>query len=294
MVWPEPGRPAKQHTYCYIIQQSGMDLFSLKGKVIVVTGGTGILGEAFNKALAGAGAAVGILGRNAAVATIRAEAINREGGQAMPLVADVTDANQLKQACEQVLARFGRIDGLVNAAGGNIPEAVVQPDGDIFSLNMEAVQKAVNLNLFGTLLPVQVFGPAILQTAGAGSIVNISSVTAKKAVTKVLGYSLAKAAIEAYTKWFALEMANRYGDKMRMNALVPGFFLTEQNRSLLTQPDGSYTERGNTVIRQTPFKRFGRPDELTGSLIWLLSDASGFVTGTAIEVDGGFLSFSGV
>ena len=192
-----------------------------------------------------------------------------------------------------MLSQFGKIDGLVNAAGGNIPEAIVQPEQDIFKLNLSALQEVMQLNLFGSILPTQIFGEAIKDT-GSGSIVNISSVVSQIAVTKVLGYSLAKASIDTYTQWFAVELAKRYGDKIRMNSIAPGFFLTEQNKSLLTNTDGNLNERGNLVIQNTPFNRFGNPDELVGALIWLLSDASKFVTGTKITVDGGFTSFSGV
>jgi NAD(P)-dependent dehydrogenase (short-subunit alcohol dehydrogenase family) len=175
-----------------------------------------------------------------------------------------------------------------------MPEAVLSPGNDIFDLNMDALRKVLDLNLFGTLLPTQIFGKAIVDTAGRGSIVNISSVSAHQALTRVLGYSMAKSAIESYTKWFAVELANRYKDAVRMNAIVPGFFLTEQNRTLLTNEDGSYTQRGNTIIENTPFKRFGKPEELAGALVWLMSDASGFVNGTSVVLDGGFLAFSGV
>jgi len=267
---------------------------TLKGKVIIVTGGTGILGEAFNRALADAGAIVGILGRNEKVATERADAIRNAGGDAIALIADVLNEEQLKDALQIMLRKYGRIDGLVNAAGGNMPEAVVLPDQSIFNLNMEALQKVMNLNLFGTLLPVQVFGKAIIDTARKGSIVNISSVSAHQTLTRVLGYSMAKSAIEGYTKWFAVELANRYGDHLRMNAIVPGFFLTEQNKRMLTNEDGTYTSRGSSVIQNTPFKRFGRPEELTGVLVWLLSNEATFVNGTSIVLDGGFLAFSGV
>ncbi|MFT3827213.1 MAG: SDR family oxidoreductase [Chitinophagaceae bacterium] len=266
----------------------------LDGKVVVVTGATGILGYSFNKALAESGAIVGILGRNEAVAGERAAEINAAGGQAVALVADVLDEQQLQAARDTMISKFGKIDGLVNAAGGNMPKAVVQPADDIFQLDMSALRKVLDLNLFGTILPTQIFGPAIIQTAGKGSIVNISSVSAHAALTRVLGYSLAKSSIEGYTKWFAVELANRYKDALRMNAIVPGFFLTEQNRTLLTNEDGSYTARGNSVINQTPFKRFGRPDELTGALTWLLSDEASFVNGTSVIIDGGFLAFSGV
>jgi NAD(P)-dependent dehydrogenase (short-subunit alcohol dehydrogenase family) len=266
----------------------------LEGKVIVVTGATGVLGYSFNKALAKAGATVAILGRRKEVANQRAAEINERGGEAIAIVTDVLCEDQLYAARDILLQRYVKIDGLVNAAGGNIPEAVVQDNNDIFDLDMGALRKVMDINLFGTLLPTQVFGKAMMDTVGAGSIVNISSVSAHQALTKVLGYSLAKSAIEGYTKWFAVELGNRYSDSLRMNALVPGFFLTDQNRTLLTNEDGSYTKRGSAVIRQTPFKRFGRPVELTGALVWLLSDEAAFVNGTSVVLDGGFLAYSGV
>lgn len=270
-----------------------METFSLKGKAIIVTGGTGILGNAFVEGIVEAGGSVGILGRKADVAEERANAINQRGGNALALVADALDEAQLKAAKEKALSHFGKIDGLVNAAGGNMPEGVLQPEDDIFKMNLEGMRRVMDLNLWGTLLPTQVFGEAIAQT-GKGSIVNISSMNSKRAITKVLGYNMGKAAVDCYTQWFAVELANRYGDKLRMNALAPGFFLTEQNKNLLTKAEGGYTERGEKVIRQTPFKRFGHGDELKGALIWLLSDASQFVTGAMITVDGGFSIFGGV
>lgn len=268
-------------------------LFSLKNKVIVVTGGTGILGDIFVKAIAQAGGIVGILGRNTAIAEARAEAIINAGGLALALTADVTNHQDLEQACELMLNKFGRIDGLVNAAGGNLPEAVVQPTDDIFDLNFDGLKSVMNLNLWGTVLPTQVFGKVLAKSESA-SIVNISSMASQRAITKILGYSMSKAAIDSYTKWFALELANRYQDKIRINAIAPGFFLTEQNRTLLTNPDGSTTERGTKVMNQTPYKRFGNPEELAGTLVWLLSDASKFVNGTVVNVDGGFMINSGV
>ncbi|EJL64723.1 SDR family oxidoreductase [Flavobacterium sp. CF136] len=267
--------------------------FSLKGKVIVVTGATGILGEAFINGIADAGGIVGVLGRNEKIANERAASIVNQGGEAIALIADVTNEMDLISAREIILSKYGKIDGLVNAAGGNMPDAVIQPGQDIFQLNMSALQQVMNLNLFGTILPTQIFGEVIKNT-GTGSIVNISSVSSDHAVTRVLGYSLAKSAIDSYTKWFAVELANRFGDKIRMNSIVPGFFLTEQNRTLLTNTDGSLTERGNLIIQNTPFNRFGNPEELIGALIWLLSDASKFVTGSKITLDGGFSVFSGV
>ncbi len=269
------------------------DQFSLAGKVIVVTGGTGILGNSFVNGIVEAGGAVGILGRNKAVAEERANRINANGGKAIALIADATNTGELVAAKDKVLEAFGRIDGLVNGAGGNMPEGVLQPEDDIFRMNLDGMKKVMELNVWGTLYPTQIFGEAIAKT-GKGSIVNISSMNSKRAITKVLGYNIGKAAIDCYTQWFAVELANRYGDAIRMNALAPGFFLTEQNRNLLTTPDGGYTERGGKVIGNTPFKRFGHPDELIGALVWLLSDASAFVTGSMICVDGGFSIFGGV
>ena len=269
------------------------EIFSLEGKVIVVTGATGILGGAFIEAIAQAGAVVGVLGRNEQVANERVEKINAAGGKAVALIADILDEKQLTAAANTMVDLYGKIDGLVNAAGGNMPEAIVQPGDDLFSLNMEGLQKVMNLNLFGTLLPTQIFG-AIMAKSPKASIVNISSVSATTALTRVLGYSLAKSAIDAYTRWFAVELAARYGDQIRMNAIAPGFFLTEQNRTLLTNSDGTLTARATKIMDNTPYKRFGSPSELNGALIWLLSDASTFVSGTITNVDGGFLAFSGV
>ena len=266
---------------------------NLNGKVIVVTGGTGILGKSFVEGIHRAGGKVAILGRNLQVAEERATQINADGGNALALQADVLSEADLVAACDKIIQHFGRIDGLVNAAGGNIPEAILQPEQDIFALDMNGMRRAMDLNLWGTVLPTQIFGRQIA-AGGGGSIVNISSMSAKRVITKVMGYSLGKAAIDCYTQWFAVEMANRYGDKLRMNAIAPGFFLTEQNRALLTQPDGSYTLRGQLVLQNTPYKRFGEAEELNGALIWLLSDESRFVTGAVVNVDGGFSVFSGV
>jgi NAD(P)-dependent dehydrogenase (short-subunit alcohol dehydrogenase family) len=270
-----------------------IDQFSLKDKVIIVTGGTGILGNSFVNAIVEAGGSVGILGRNQKVAEERAEAINKNGGKAMPLVADVMDEEQLNVAKEKALAHFGKIDGLVNGAGGNMPEGVLMPGQDIFSMNLQGMKKVMDINLWGSVIPTQVFGDAIAKN-GKGSIVNISSMNSKRAITRVLGYNMGKAALDCYNQWFAVELARRYGDRIRMNAIAPGFFLTEQNKYLLTKEEGGYTERGELVIRQTPFNRFGKTDELKGALVWLLSDASEFVTGAMICVDGGFSIFGGV
>jgi NAD(P)-dependent dehydrogenase (short-subunit alcohol dehydrogenase family) len=233
-----------------------------------------------------------LIGRNEAIGHDRVNQLNKRGSEALFIKADVLSKAELVKAKEIVLEKWGRIDGLVNAAGGNVPEAVVGPDHDVFDIDVDGLKKAFDLNLFGTILPVTVFGKE-LQTAG-GSIVNISSMAAQSAITRVLGYSMAKAAIDNYTRWMCVETANRFGTKIRVNAIAPGFFITHQNRHLLTNPDGSFTTRGEAVIKNTPFKRFGNPDELIGALIWLLSDASAFVSGEVICVDGGFNVFSGV
>ena len=268
-------------------------LFSLKGKVIIVTGGTGVLGKSFVKGIADAGGSVVVLGRSMEKAQAISDEINQKGGKALPISADVLDEKQLMDARDLILATFGRIDGLVNGAGGNVPEGVLANEADVFSLNIEGMKKALVLNVWGTVIPTQIFG-AVMAKGEGGSIVNISSVSPKRALTKVLGYSMGKAAIDCYNQWFAVETANRYADKIRINALMPGFFLTEQNRTLLTNEDGSLTQRGNSIISKTPFKRFGDPDELIGALVYLLSDASKFVTGIQLGVDGGFSAYSGV
>jgi Dehydrogenases with different specificities (related to short-chain alcohol dehydrogenases) len=253
-----------------------------------------VLGTAFSKAIANNNGTVVVMGRSEEKAKQVADDINQQyPGRAMSIAADVLIAEQLIAARDKVIDTYGRIDGLVNAAGGNKPEGVLSPDKDVFNLNIEGMKDAMVLNVWGTIIPVQVFGPAMIKSGG-GSIVNISSVSAKRALTRVLGYSMGKAAVDSYTKWFAVEMANRYGDVIRMNSIMPGFFLTEQNRNLLTNADGSLTARGQSIINHTPFKRFGHPDELVGALIWLLSDASKFVTGMDIGVDGGFTVNSGV
>jgi len=269
------------------------DLFTLKNKVIVVTGATGVLGGSFVEAISKQGATVLLIGQNESVGEERATFIRNQGGKAVFLKANVLVEAELEAAKNIAVETYGTIHGLVNGAGGNLPEGVLSPDQDVFTMNMEGMKKTMELNVWGTLLPVQVFGPAIAKS-GVGSIVNISSVNSKRAVTRGLGYSMGKAAIDLYTKWFAVEMANRYGDAVRINSIMPGFFLTKQNKNLLTKEDGSLTERGNLIIKNTPFKRFGSPDELTGALIWLLSDASKFVTGMDIGVDGGFTINSGV
>lgn len=266
--------------------------FNLENKVIIVTGATGILGESFIEGLNDLGAKVVLLGRNEQVGNDRMKSLNATGGDSLFIKADVLSRQDLEGARDTIMQKWGRVDGLVNGAGGNIPEAVIAPDADVFEIDMDALKRAFDLNLYGTILPTTIFGKAMTKS-GKGSIVNISSMAAQSAITRVLGYSMAKAAVDNFTRWMCVELAQRYGDAIRINAIAPGFFVTNQNRHLLTTSDG-YTSRGEAVINNTPFKRFGNPDELVGTLIWLLSDASKFVSGEVVCVDGGFNVFSGV
>ena len=275
------------------IKMSYSTLFSLQDKVIVVTGGTGILGKAFIEGIVSFGGTAVIVGRNEEEGNKRATEINANGGKALFIKGNVLDEKDMEKVRDITLEKFGSIDGLVNGAGGNMPQGVIQPDQDVFDMNIDGLRQVLDLNLMGTIIPTKIIGSAMAKQNG-GSIVNISSVSAKQVITKVLGYSIGKAGVDCFTKWMAVETAKRHGDKIRINSIMPGFFLTEQNRTLLTNPDGSYTERGTLVIKKTPDNRMGKPDELIGALIYLLSDASKFVNGTDIGVDGGFVAFGGV
>jgi NAD(P)-dependent dehydrogenase (short-subunit alcohol dehydrogenase family) len=268
-------------------------LFSLQGRVAVVTGGTGVLGGAIAHGLAAAGAKIGILGRRAERAAEVVAAIQANGGAAMPLPADALDEATLVQARDSVLQQWGRIDILINAAGGNSPDATVFGDVTFFNLKREAVQKMLDLNLMGTILPSQVFGE-VMAGAGKGSIINISSMAAQRPLTRVIGYAAAKSAIDNFTRWLAVDLATKYGEGIRVNAIAPGFFIGEQNRAFLLNADGAPTPRGVSIIAHTPMKRFGEPDELIGAAVWLCSDAATFVTGIVVPVDGGFSAFGGV
>jgi NAD(P)-dependent dehydrogenase (short-subunit alcohol dehydrogenase family) len=268
-------------------------LFGIKDKVAVVTGGTGVLGSSMCKALAAAGAKVVIMGRRKDAADSLAAEIQKAGGQALGISADVLDANQLKEAREKIVKQFKTIDILVNGAGGNMAGAVIPPDKTFLDLSMGDFRKVVELNLDGTVLPSQIFGEVMVGHK-KGIIVNISSMSAMTPLTRVVGYSAAKSAVSNFTQWLAVEMAKKFGEGIRVNAIAPGFFLTEQNRNLLTQTDGSLTARGQSIIAGTPFARFGEADELCGALIWLCSDASKFVSGIVVPVDGAYSAFSGV
>jgi NAD(P)-dependent dehydrogenase (short-subunit alcohol dehydrogenase family) len=273
---------------------SGMaNLFSLEDQVAVITGGTGVLGGVMARGLARAGAKVGVLGRRREQAEAVARTIAEEGGEAVALVADVLDRDQLEQARATVLETWDRLDILVNAAGGNMPSATLAPGHSFFDLPVEGLDPVLALNLQGTLLPTQVFGE-LLARAGRGSIVNISSMAAHRALSRVVGYGIAKAGVENATRWLAVELARAFGGRIRVNAIAPGFFVGEQNRALLLNDDGSLTPRGQTIIDHTPAGRFGQPEELLGTLLWLCGPGACFVNGVVVPVDGGFSAFSGV
>jgi NAD(P)-dependent dehydrogenase (short-subunit alcohol dehydrogenase family) len=268
-------------------------LFDIGGKTIVITGATGVLGGAMALGVARAGANVVVLGRRKDAGDALVSKITGSGAKAVFVQADVLAEDQLLEAREKILATFGKIDVLVNAAGGNLPGAVITPQQNFFDLNMTEFDKVVSLNLTGTVLPTKVLCEDMTKR-GHGVIINIASVSSFRPITRVVGYAAAKSALKNFTEWLAIEMAKKFGEGIRVNGIAPGFFITEQNRNLLTNPDGTFTERGGDAIRNTPFARFGQPDELIGTLIWLSSDASRFVTGVTVPVDGGFNVFSGV
>lgn len=268
-----------------------MSLFDIKDQVVVITGGTGVLGRAIGSHLAHEGAKVALLGRRKDVGEELAEDIRKQGGHATFMVCDVTDIEAVNQVRDEVVRFYGRVDALLNAAGGNMPGATIPPGKTLFDVQVEEFQRVLNVNLTGTLIPTQAFLKPMTE-AGHGSIVNFSSMAAFRPLSRVMGYAAAKAGISNLTAFLANEVASKFSPFIRVNAIAPGFFLTDQNRSLLTTPDGELTERGNDIIRQTPFKRFGKPEELCGTIQYLISEASAFVTGTVAVVDGGFNVFA--
>ncbi|MDR2920608.1 MAG: SDR family oxidoreductase [Tannerella sp.] len=266
-------------------------LFSVKDKVIILTGGSGILGSSMAKYLASEKAKVVILDRNAEAGKKLEEEINATGCISLFLETDVLNKSVLEQNRKDILDAFGTIDVLINLAGGNMPGATIPPDKTFFDLDIDAFRKVVDLNLFGTVLPTMVFA-RVMADNKKGCIINISSESALRPLTRVVGYGCAKAAISNFTQYMAGEMSTKFGEGIRVNAIAPGFFLTEQNRALMSNPDGTPTDRCKTVMAHTPFGRLGRPDELLGTVQWLASEASAFVTGTIIPIDGGFDAFS--
>jgi NAD(P)-dependent dehydrogenase (short-subunit alcohol dehydrogenase family) len=269
------------------------DLFSIKGKKIAFSGATGVLGKTMALHLASQGAELLILGRTPDKVNELVSEINTSGGRAFGYFGDVTDEESLEKVAKVIETQHGHIDILINSAGGNMPGAVIRPDQNFLDLDSLSLRKVMDLNYLGTVLPIKALLPLMLKN-GAGNILNISSMAATRPMTRVMGYASAKAAIDNLTKWLSVELAHKHGPTYRVNAIAPGFFLTEQNRTLLTESDGSLTQRGNQIISHTPMNRFGKPEDLLGALHWLCSDASNFVTGTIVAVDGGFSAYSGV
>jgi NAD(P)-dependent dehydrogenase (short-subunit alcohol dehydrogenase family) len=269
-------------------------MYDFTGQTIVVTGGTGILGGEIACALVGCGANVALLDRNLDPAQGLLDRLGPLACQVVVAGADVLDAGSLRQAAQLILDKFGKIDALINAAGGNRPQATTGADRSFFDLPADALRWVFDLNILGTMLPSQVFGK-LMAEKGEGNILNISSMNAFRPLTRIPAYSAAKAGVSNFTQWLAVHMAQEYSPRIRVNAIAPGFFLTTQNKFLLTdEKTGDLTPRGQSIITHTPMARFGRPEDLFGTVMWLLSPASAFVTGIVVPIDGGFSAFSGV
>ncbi len=268
-------------------------MFNLSGKVAIVTGGGGVLGGSIALSLVEAGVKVAILDIREENVNNRIEELKQKGGEAIGYVSSVLDMDELKQTREELLKEWGHIDILINTAGGNLPGATLTEEQTVFDMKIEDFQKVTDLNLNGTVYPSLVFGEAMAKQ-GEGSIITISSMATYSAITRVPGYSVAKTAINIFTQWMAMEMATKFNEKVRVNAIAPGFFIGDQNRNVLINPDGTYTERSKKVLARTPMKRFGDIKELNGAVQFLCSEAASFITGVILPVDGGFSSFSGV
>ncbi len=268
-------------------------LFSLQGKVAVINGGAGVLGLSIARGLGKAGAEIAL--GDIAPTTEAVDLLNQEGIKAKGYFMNALEKETLKKARGEIIKDFGRVDILLNAAGGNMKEATTSSELSFFALPLNALEKVVALNLFaGAILPSQVFGEAMVKNREGGSIINISSMNAFRPLTRIPGYSAAKAAVSNFTQWLAVHLAQEYNKNLRVNAIAPGFFLTKQNRYLLFDARGKLTPRGESIIKHTPMERFGNPEDLIGVCIWLASEASRFVTGTIIPIDGGFNAYSGV
>lgn len=268
-------------------------LYNFAGRSVVITGGTGVLGRVITQALVGCGADVALLARDREKASALLAQMSGPG-KAIILEGDALKKDSLEQAAQQVVDKFGRIDCLVNGAGGNHPQGTTRPDLSFFDIPEEALRFVFELNLLGTILPSQIFGKRMVEQ-GEGVILNVSSMSAFRPLTRVVSYSAAKAGVNSFTHWLAVHLAQEYSPRIRVNAIAPGFFLTEQNRFLLTdQETGELTARGQSIISHTPMRRFGEPEDLLGAVLWLLSPASAFVTGIVVPVDGGFSAFGGV
>tara|TARA_A100001011_G_scaffold238512_1_gene246481 strand:+ start:11604 stop:12419 length:816 start_codon:yes stop_codon:yes gene_type:complete len=267
--------------------------FDLKNKVAVITGGGGALGGCIAQSLSLSGLKVAILDLTSESANNTVEMIEEQGGDAIGFAANVLSEDSIENVSQEIIKKWGRVDILLNAAGGNMPGATIAVDQTIFDLSMDDFKKVTELNLNGSVIPSLIFGK-IMADQKSGSIINYSSMSVDRVITRVVGYSASKAGIENFTRWMAVEMALKYGKGIRVNAIAPGFFVGNQNKKLLLNPDGSYTERGETIIRNTPMKRFGKAEELNGAIHFLCSDAAQFITGVVIPIDGGFSAFSGV
>ncbi|MDG1804255.1 SDR family oxidoreductase [Flavicella sp.] len=270
-----------------------MNLFDLKEKVMLITGGCGVLGNGIARYLLQNEATVILLHYKEKPLQESLADLKKISGNVDGFVCNVVEEKTMELVCDKIIQKYGKIDVLINAAGGNKPGATVGPDQSVFDVDIEQFKQVIDLNLFGSIIPTLIFGKAMALTK-SGTIINVSSMAADRAITRVMGYSTSKAAIDNFTKWMSVELAQKYGDGMRVNAIAPGFFIGNQNRALLTNKDGSYTDRGNTIIQNTPMKRFGEADELNGAIHYLCSEASKFVTGIVIPIDGGFSAYSGV
>ena len=269
-------------------------LYEFSNLCAVVTGGAGVLCAEMCRALASLGAKVAILDLNPANAEKLAAELQQSGGTALGIGCNVLDKVSVQAACDQVLEAFGRVNILINGAGGNKAQATTSAELPFFDLSQEALRWVFELNLLGTILPSQVFGK-VMADQGQGVILNISSMNAFRPLTRIPAYSAAKAGVSNFTQWLAVHLAQEYSANIRVNAIAPGFFVTEQNRFLLTDKQtGELTSRGKTIIGHTPMSRFGTPEDLIGTVLWLVSPASAFVTGVVVPVDGGFSAFSGV
>ena len=269
------------------------ELFNIKDKVAIISGAGGVLGGSIAGSFVKEGAKVVAIDIRKEQLDARVNELRSLGGDAIGIVGNVLDTESLEQVAKDVVDKWGRIDILINIAGGNMPGATLLPEQPVFDMNISDWDKVINLNLNGTVFPSLVFGKVMAEQK-KGSIINISSMAAYSAITRVPGYSAAKTAISNFTQWMAMEMAMKYGDGIRVNAVAPGFFIGDQNRAVLINPDGSLTERSKKVLAKTPMNRFGDISELNGVIQFLCSDAASFITGTIIPVDGGFSSFSGV
>ena len=270
-----------------------MNLFDIENKVILLTGGCGVLGGGIAKYLLENKATVILLHYKETPLLATIDELKKTNNNVEGHVCNVVEEESLQEVAKKIMKTHGKIDALINAAGGNKPGATVGPDQSVFDVDVEQFKQVIDLNLFGSIIPSLVFGKAMAQNK-KGTIINVSSMAADRAITRVMGYSASKAAIDNFTKWMSVELAQKYGDGMRVNAISPGFFIGNQNRALLTNEDGSYTDRGNTIIKNTPMNRFGNADELNGAIHYLCAEASKFVTGVVIPIDGGFSAFSGV